>query len=77
MFGKKKFIKAATANAHGQFKAKAEEAGMSTKSFAKEKSHAPGKLGKQARLAETLMGMHQKKKPGLSAKKMYGMKKKD
>lgn len=55
---KKKWIKAATANAHGQFRAKAEAAGETTREFAKEKEDAPGKLGKEARLAETLMGMH-------------------
>lgn len=52
---KHKFIKAATANAHGQFRKKAEAAGESTEEFAKAKEGAPGKLGKQARLAETLM----------------------
>ena len=58
MAGSKKWIKAATANAHGQFAAKAKKAGESTAAFASEKSDAPGKLGKQARLASTLMGMH-------------------
>lgn len=53
---KKRWIKAATANSHGQFKAKAEKAGKTTREFAEEKAHAPGKLGKQARLAEALMG---------------------
>lgn len=54
----KSWIKSATSNAHGQFAAKAKAAGKSTKEFAAEKASAPGKLGKQARLAETLMGMH-------------------
>lgn len=58
---KKKWIKSATSNAHGQFKAKAEAAGETTKEFAKEKESAPGLLGKQARLAEALMGMHHRK----------------
>jgi hypothetical protein len=58
--GSKKWIKGATANAHGQFAAKAKKAGESTAAFASEKSDAPGKLGKQARLASTLMGMHSK-----------------
>ena len=66
---KKKWVKAATANSHGQFKAKAEKAGESTKEFAEEKKDAPGKIGKQARLAETLMGMHHGK-----AEKLYGRK---
>jgi hypothetical protein len=66
---KKKWIKAATSNAHGQFRKKAQAAGETTREFAKEKEHAPGKLGEEARLAETLMGMsHGKKKKS----KMYG-----
>lgn len=58
----RKWIAKATANAHGQFAAKAERAGKSTRAFAAEKAGSPGKLGKQARLAETLMGMHGKSK---------------
>lgn len=75
---KKKFIAKATANAHGQFKAKAEAAGKSTREFAEEHKHSKGKLGKQARLALTLMGMHHGKEKHRSAKevrsKMYGSK---
>lgn len=37
----------------GVFKAKAEKAGKSTKEYAEEKKNAPGKLGKEARLALT------------------------
>lgn len=60
---KKKWIKKAIKPSHkGEFKAKAEAAGETTKEFAKEKSGAPGKLGKEARLAETLMGMNHGKK---------------
>lgn len=58
---KKKWIKGATENAHGQFRAKAEAAGKSTREFAHEHEGDSGKLGKQARLAETLMGMHHKR----------------
>lgn len=58
----KKWIKSATSNAHGQFRAKAEAAGKTTAEFAKEKEDAPGKLGKEARLASTLMGMGHKPK---------------
>jgi hypothetical protein len=58
MAKKGKWIASATANAHGQFKAKAQAAGMSTAAFAHKEEHAPGKLGKQARLAETLMGLN-------------------
>lgn len=67
---KRKWIKAATAGAHGQFKKKAEEAGKSTKEFAEEKASAPGKTGKQARLAETLMGIkrHSKSRDRYAAK---------
>lgn len=56
----KKWIKSATAGAHGQFKAKAEAAGKTTREFAAEHSGDSDKTGKQARLAETLMGMHHK-----------------
>lgn len=52
---KKKFIKEATKNAHGQFRAKAEKAGMSTAAYAHEHEHDSGITGKQARLAEVLM----------------------
>lgn len=53
----------------GSFKKKAEKAGKSTREFAAEKASAPGKLGEQARLAETLMGMHGKKS---RSEKWYG-----
>lgn len=59
----KHFLKKAFANAHGQFKAKAERAGESTSEYAHEEEHAKGRLGRQARLA--LLGMrlgkHRKK----------------
>lgn len=51
----KHWMKKAFANAHGQFKAKAEKAGKSTSAFAKEHEHDSGKTGKQARLAEVGM----------------------
>ena len=38
----------------GAFTAKAKAAGKSVASYAKAKASAPGKLGKQARLAQTL-----------------------
>lgn len=65
----KKWIKKATEGAHGQFREKAEKAGESTREFAEEKADAPGKLGKEARLAKTLMSMHSSK-----AEKMYRSK---
>lgn len=52
---KHKFIKEATKNAHGKFRAKAEKAGMSTLAFAHAHDEDKGVTGKQARLAETLM----------------------
>lgn len=61
----KKWIKGAIKHP-GAFKAKAEAAGKTTSEFAEEKAGAPGKLGKEARLASTLMGMHHAK-----ADKMY------
>lgn len=64
----KHWMKAAFAGSHGQFKAKAEKAGKSTADFAREHEHSPGKLGKQARLAE--MGMHH----GAKKRNWYGHK---
>lgn len=67
---KSKWIAGATANSHGQFRKKAEAAGESTAAFAKEHEHSPGLLGKQARLAETLMGLHgSKPKPKVAKPK--------
>ena len=54
---RKSWIAGATSNAHGQFAAKAKAAGETTREYADEKTTAPGKLGKQARLAKSLMGM--------------------
>jgi hypothetical protein len=41
----------------GSFKAAAGKAGKSTSEFASEHKHDSGKLGKRARLAQTLMRM--------------------
>ncbi len=41
----------------GAFSAKAHRAGESTGAYAEQEAHAPGRLGRQARLASTLMGM--------------------
>ena len=71
---KKKWIKKATENAHGQFREKAEHAGKSTAAFAKEHEHDKGKTGRQARLAETLMHMHKKTTGKKIRAKMYGEK---
>lgn len=56
----RKWMKKAFSNAHGQFKEKAEHAGMSTEAYAEKEKHAPGLTGKQARLA--LAGIHARKK---------------
>jgi hypothetical protein len=44
----------------GAFKKKAQAAGESTAQFAAEKVGASGTLGRQARLAQTLMGLKKK-----------------
>ncbi len=56
----KHWIDSATKNAHGQFREKARKAGMSTRAFAEKHKDSAGKLGKQARLALTLMGTNKK-----------------
>lgn len=60
------FIADATKNSHGQFKAKAKKAGMSTAAFAAHvksnpKAHSRVTV-KQAQLAATLMGLNKGKK---------------
>lgn len=56
------WIEKATQNSHGQFKAKAKSAGMSTKQYAGKVNSGKVKASpvtkKQAQLASTLMGMH-------------------
>ena len=53
-----KWIAGAVSKHPGKFSAKAKAAGKSTAEYAQEEAHAPGALGKEARLAQTLMGMH-------------------
>ncbi len=48
----------------GTFTKKANAAGESVGEFAKEKAGAPGKLGKQARLAETFRKIARNRKNG-------------
>lgn len=55
----KHWMAGAFANAHGQFKAKAKAAGMSTMAFAQKHEHSPGLLGEQARL---VLNAHKPKK---------------
>lgn len=60
---KKNWIKKAVPKGRrGVFKAKAERAGETTREFAKEHSGSSGTLGKEARLAQNLMGMKRKSK---------------
>lgn len=54
------WIKKGASKHPGLFKEKAERAGKTTKEFAAEKAHAPGKLGKEARFAENAMGAARK-----------------
>lgn len=56
-----KWIQGATANSHGQFRAKAKAAGMSTMAYAEQEKGAPGKTGAQARLALTLRAQAKKR----------------
>jgi hypothetical protein len=53
---KKHWIKSATSNSHGQFRAKAEKAGETTRAFAHEHEGDQDKTGQQSRLALALMG---------------------
>jgi hypothetical protein len=63
MAKKKRWIQKAVPKARkGVFKAKAEAAGKTTREYAAEHAGDKGTLGKEARLAETLMGMHHGKK---------------
>jgi hypothetical protein len=61
----KDWIADATKNSKGQFKAKAEKAGMSTAAYANKviKENKGGKLEKQAHLAKTLMGLSRTESP--------------
>lgn len=68
----KKWIAGAVKHGKGKFSAKAKEAGESTREYAAQEKDAPGKLGKEARLAETLMSMHHGgDKPARRASTMY------
>ena len=69
---KHKWIKKALEGEKGHpFKKAAEHAGKSTAEFASEHEHSKGKIGKEARLAKTLM--HMKNPSGKSIRhQMYG-----
>lgn len=63
---KKKWVqKAVPESRKGIFKEKAERAGKTTREFASEHAGDKGTLGKEARLAQTLMGMSKKRKSPL------------
>jgi hypothetical protein len=67
---KSKWIKKAVPESRkGVFGAKAKEAGMSTAAYAEKEKGAPGKLGKEARLAQTFEGMRKKKRSPLYDRK--------
>lgn len=70
----KKWMQKAFANSHGQFRAKAERAGETTRAFASEHEHDSGNLGAQARLAEVGMAAHhgKSKTPQQRMKSRYG-----
>lgn len=55
---KKYWIAKAVSKNKGKFSAKAARAGKTTAEYAREKAGAGGTLGKEARLAETLIRMH-------------------
>lgn len=57
------WIAKATSKNKGVFSAKAKAAGMSTRAYAEKNKGADGKLGKEARLALSLMGLHANTKP--------------
>lgn len=56
---KKRWIQKANLD-EGSFTSKAKAAGKSVQEYAAEKAHAPGRLGKQARLAQTFKKMAKK-----------------
>lgn len=70
------FIADATKNAHGQFRAKAKKADMSTAAYAQKMKGQRTKSGKmtvtakQAQLAAELMGFKKKKAPAMDAEDM-------
>jgi hypothetical protein len=72
----KRWVKEATENSHGQFRAKAEAAGMSTAAFARKHDSDSGKTGAQARLAENLMALpHKHKSRGDRMRAIYARSK--
>lgn len=73
MAERKRWIQKAVPDSHkGKFREKAERAGKTTREFAKEHAGDSGTIGKEARLAETLMGM--KKRSNMYANSRERMK---
>lgn len=67
---RKNWIQKAVPESHkGEFAAKAKAAGETTREFAAEHAGDSGELGKQARLAKTLMSMGKKRKISYSSMK--------
>lgn len=67
---KKRWIqKAVPKSREGVFTKKAEAAGKSVAEYAAEKKDAPGKLGKEARLAQTFQKMAKRRKSPLYDRK--------
>lgn len=56
----------------GAFKRKAKKAGMSTAAYARKERHAPGRTGKQARLALAFATMRKHKRTKKRAAKRTG-----
>jgi hypothetical protein len=56
----------------GKFSRKAKRAGMSTAAYARKERHAPGALGKEARLAETFARFRKRGASKRGAKKRTG-----
>ena len=57
-----KWIQKATSKHEGLFSRKAKKAGMSTSAYAAKEKNAPGRLGKEARLAQTLSKLRKRKR---------------
>lgn len=70
----KHWMQEAFANSHGQFRAKARRANMSTKAYARRHEHDSGKTGRQAQLALRGMEANHKGKKGdgkTAAQRLY------
>lgn len=66
------WIKRGASKHPGLFAEKAARAGKTTREYAQEKAHAPGKLGQEARFAKNAMSVQPGKKRGLPYKHKKG-----